>query len=94
MIIRSEVRMRECRMKFLKEEEHLGENFFFLYSLDKEGFVCKENFLTSAFWTKKKKRRMDSGSMFINIMIVIRIFSKRGRDFDARRRSSKVFHRR
>lgn len=90
------VEWNEREEKFFRgRKKRTGENFFFLF-FDEKDFVCKENFLISLSFEKKKKKKIGEwihGSRF-NFMVVIRIFpggrGKRGRDFDARQRSSNV----
>lgn len=50
------------RRNFLEEERKEREKIFFFFFFDEKDFVCKENFLISLSFEKRKrkKRRMDS----------------------------------
>lgn len=84
------------RRNFLEEEKKEREKIFFFFIFWWERFCLQGKFFNISFlWKKEKEKRGEwiHGSRF-NFMVVIRIFpggrGKRGRDFDARQRSSNV----
>lgn len=90
------VEWNEREEKFFRgRKKRTGENFFF-FIFWWERFCLQGKFFNISFlWKKEKEKRGEwiHGSRF-NFMVVIRIFpggrGKRGRDFDARQRSSNV----